>query len=200
MNYRSIFTRLRWPLIAVTILLILVTVYFVVLWREPRSYNEQLIADTVTQLKTIFERIDATCGIISFEREKNWIDFLNVVKFVGSEVGSLNLRNPQAWEGPYVLDNPTMQEREYQVVTVREGYAIVPGEGVRLPSGKVMGKDVLLDAHTDITPLIQEGGALFGKSRPLGARLILGTGTSTSLPIESDGAQEEVLEQVRMAE
>ena len=145
-------TRLfhRWPFIAFGILGSLVIIYVFVVRRETSSYLNNLIADNVVQLKTIFERIDSTCGIIDFEYEKNWINFLNVGTFLGSEVGPMNLRNSRNWEGPYLRDNPTIQEKEYQIVKVREGYAVMPGVGVRLSNGAVVGIDILVTPHTSV--------------------------------------------------
>ena len=61
-----------------------------------------MIAQEVVQLRDIFHRIHKTCVIIDFDEQKNHINFLNVEKFTGSEVGPMNLAHPEKWEGPYL--------------------------------------------------------------------------------------------------
>ena len=86
----------------------------------------------------------------------------------------MNLVHPKKWQGPYVQDNIAMQGIEYQVVRTDAGYFIVPGDGVRLPNGQEIGKDLLFDQKTDIALLIQEGGALDFKGKPLAAKIVVG--------------------------
>ena len=78
-----------------------------------KGYLADIIDRDVKELKSILERIDKECKILSFDYQKNRINFLNVKSFSGSEVGSINLAFPKKWEGPYLLDNPTYQEKEY---------------------------------------------------------------------------------------
>lgn len=141
------------------------------------------IADDIERLATIFSKIDSTCGIISFDYQKNPINFLNVAHFVSSEVGSMNLKYPDKWQGPYLNDNPTMQGIEYQVVRTQKGYFITPGErierhngilkskGVTLPNGKEIGKDIILEDTSDIAAMIKDPDALSYKGRPLAAAI-----------------------------
>jgi hypothetical protein len=107
----------------------------------------QVIVDDVARLKSIMDQIDARCGIIGFAHEHNYIDFLNVKSFEGSEVGAMNLANPQGWQGPYLLDNPICQGIVYEIVRTDHGYYLVPGTGVRLPDGRTIGKEVLARHH-----------------------------------------------------
>lgn len=120
-----------------------------------------IIADDVARLKTILETINRTCKIISFDQQQNVINFLNVGAFSGSEVGPMNLAYPQKWEGPYLTDNPTMQEKEYMVVQTNKGYFITPGNGVRLPDGKVIGIDIIFDKKANIDQMVQSGVLAF---------------------------------------
>lgn len=139
---------------------------FHVMYR-PRYIASAMIAQDVTQLHDIFKKIHNDCGIISFDYQKNNINFLNVKDFSGSEVGPMNLARPQGWQGPYLTDNLTIQGKEYQVVTTTNGHYIVPGDGVVLANGKEIGKDIILDEAADIDfltrkdrPLTHQGAAL----------------------------------------
>lgn len=86
--------------------------------------------DVITQdiilLKNIFEKIDADCTILGFEQERTPINFLTVEKFIGSEVGGMKLANPRNWKGPYLRDNPTIQEKHYIILSRPDGIFITP--------------------------------------------------------------------------
>lgn len=142
-----------------------------------RAKNDagMMMAQEVMQLRDIFHRIHKTCTIIDFDNQKNEINFLNVEKFAGSEVGPMNLVHPEKWEGPYLKENPTMYHIAYQVVSTKKGYFITPGEGVTLPNKKVIGKDIMLDQKADIDAMMIDPNALMYKDRALATRLELGT-------------------------
>ncbi len=139
-------------------------------YRE-RQIGGCIMADDVTKLQKIFEKIHQTCQIISFDYHKNPINFLNVKEFTSSEVGPMNLAYPQKWQGPYVEDNPEVQGKAYQVIRTKQGHFIVPGDGVVLPNGKKLGSDVPIDENTDIPVLTQDKQPLNYKGRALAASL-----------------------------
>jgi len=142
---------------AAVLLFVLMGLSFFTFWRETSTYKDELIVEHVSFLADIFKKIDEQCSIINFEHARNYVDFLTVESFVGSEVGSMNLKYPDRWQGPYLDDNPTIQEKYYEIVHTHKGYFIVPGEGVVLGNGKTIGKDILFSKDTDITKLIDEG-------------------------------------------
>lgn len=147
-------------------------------WMFLRQYTKNtklIVADTVSQLAAIFEEIDRTAGILNFEHQANFIDFLNVGSFVGSEVGSLNLKNAAGWKGPYLKDNPTLQEKYYQVVVTKQGFFVVPGPGVKLGNGKVIGTDIVFDAETDMQAFLKPGSDLYAQGKPLVAKINRGS-------------------------
>ena len=131
-----------------------------------------IIADDVARLTVILENINKTCKIIDFDYQQIWINFLNTGSFEGSEVGNMNLAYPEKWEGPYLKDNPTMQEKEYMVVKTNKGYFVTPGNGVKLPSGKVIGTDIIFGEDADIMQLIESGELLY-RDKALAAPLDL---------------------------
>lgn len=142
------------PIAAGTLLILLFGVSFYRFFYQARVIVDLVIIEHMQQFETIFKKINNTCVITAVAHDTNYIDFLNVRSFVGSEVGSLNLAYPKQWQGPYVKDNPTIQGHLYQIVKTKHGYYIVPGMGVRLTSGKIMGKDIIITRDTDIQKLI----------------------------------------------
>ena len=149
--------RAIWPIFTSLLFLSLVgtTLYW---WMsQTRSYADAMIVDEVERLGCIFDQIDATAGILSFEHDTNHINFLTVKSFVGSEVGPMNLKYPDKWQGPYLEDNPTLQEQPYQIAKAADGYYILPGHGVRLSSGNVIGKDIQISPQTNVQTLIDTG-------------------------------------------
>lgn len=159
------------------LLLALLGLAVVRLLRSNKTISDELIADQVVKLSLIFKRIDQDCKIIGFEHECNYIDFLTVKSFVGSQVGSMNLAYPHQWKGNYLDDTPTIQEKLYEIVKTKDGYFIVPGHGVKLRNGKVMGKDIIINAHTHMEPLLKDPQALLYNDRMLAAPLSMGGST-----------------------
>lgn len=134
--------------------------------REARIMVNEVIVKDVERLQEIFKKINSECTISGFEHEKNYIDFLTVKSFVSHEVGSMELMFPSKWQGPYLPENPNVQGKKYEIVKTKYGYYIVPGTGVRLANGKIMGKDIIISAATDIMQLVneQQGLEYNGKS------------------------------------
>lgn len=145
-----------------------------------------MIARDVVKLRDIFHRIHKTCTIIDFDAQKNPINFLNVTKFSGSEVGPMNLVHPDKWEGPYLEENPTMYHIAYQVVSTKKGYFVTPGDGVTLPNKKVIGRDIILDQKAKIDDMMTDPQMLMYNSKPLAARLELGTPTNMQFFLNED--------------
>ena len=128
-----------------------------IFWYQSRVISNELIARDIGQLGAIFKRINDDCGIIGFEHERNYVDFLTVGSFVGSEVGAMNLKKPKNWHGPYVQDNPNVQEKLYEIVRTHKGYFLVPGAGVELSNKQIIGKDIVFGEDTDIYALVKDG-------------------------------------------
>ncbi len=138
---------------------------------QARLANDELIAEHIVQLDDIFKRINETCTIIGFRHKKDYIDFLNVKSFAGSVVGSMNLAEPAKWQGPYVHESLTIGGKEYQIVATKKGFYIVPGDGVRLANGKILGKTLHINYRTDIEALMRDPKALLSDDKPLAAHI-----------------------------
>lgn len=135
-------------------------------YKQSRLATDRIITEHIEQLVTAYTKIEEDCEILHILHERNYIDFLNVRSFSGSEVGSLNLVRPERWSGPYMLDNPTMQGKLYEIVHIKGGYYIVPGQGVKLTNGKVIGKDIIFDNTTDMNALIKSADLVY-QDKPL---------------------------------
>ena len=135
-----------------------------------------IITQEVKRLSDVFKTIHEQCTILGFDSQQNIINFLNVTSFSGSEVGPMNLARPDKWQGPYMDENPTIQSKEFMVVKTHDGLFITPGNGVRLPNGKVIGKDVILSEDADIAALMKDSNALQFKGRALAQKLVLSSG------------------------
>lgn len=155
------------PIITASLLALLVVVAVYRFYTQMETITNDIIVDHVEELADIFKKIDKECQIIGFEHEKSFIDFLNVAKFEGSEVGAMNLAYPVAWQGPYVKDNPTVQEKLYVVVVNKAGYYVAPGDGVVLANGKKIGTDIVLDKDTDFDALLHDPEALLYNNQPM---------------------------------
>lgn len=163
------------PLFSATVLAGLISVSMIVFFKQAQQETDLIVAEHIKKLSVIFSRIDATCGIHGFDHQRNFIDFLNVISFSSSEVGSMNLIDPKKWEGPYVEDNLMVQNRYYEVVNTEKGYFIVPGEDVVLNNGKVIGKDIAIGYHSDIPALIDTKGQLRSEDdQPLATAIVTG--------------------------
>lgn len=180
MSHRSVFLSERGllkgyltPLWTIGLFAVLIVIALVNLWYRGKVEAGTIIADEIEMLDGIFKKIDATSKIITFDNQKNNINFLNIKKngFVGSEVGPMNLAHPEKWEGPYLVENPKMFDHVYQVVRTKKGYFITPGDGLKLPNGKVIGTDIALDEGADIEVMMQDEAKLNFKGRPLAARV-----------------------------
>ncbi len=154
-----------------TVLLLATLLNFI--YQKP-AHPATMMAQDIARLAAIFERIEKECGIISFNYQKNPINFLTIKKdgFVGSEIGSMNLAHPDKWQGPYVNDNLTMQGKEYQVVRTNSGYFITPGEQVELPNGKWIGRDIILDEKADIAAMMHNKNELMFEGKSLAAAIL----------------------------
>lgn len=145
------------------------TLYY---FKSSLNYNDEPIAEQIEQLKDIFIRINDTSKIKSFEGNTISIDFLNTISFAGNQVGPMTILYPQLWKGPYLEKNITAQGKPYQIIKTFKGYFIVPGEGVKLYNGKVIGKDIIFNFNTDIKALLKDPETLLSKEgKPLAAKL-----------------------------
>jgi hypothetical protein len=166
---------------ATFIAIALITLFVGTLWffmRKAPLERDEIIIGQLQKIKTALEKVHQDCTIIGFEdeggnRNKCYIDFLTIKSFVGSEAGSLNLSHPEKWQGPYLNDNPTMQECFYYIIKIDGDHYIVPGNGIKLANGKTIGKEIIIDEKSDIKTMIAPNGDLNFKGSTLAVKLDL---------------------------
>jgi hypothetical protein len=99
-----------------------------------------------------------------------------VKSFEGSQVGPLVLAYPAKWEGPYLSVNPTIQDKFYEIMRVKGGVFVLPGTGVTLPNGKVIGKDFQINKRTDVEMMLEKDGLLRYGDKVLAGKLLFKVG------------------------
>lgn len=195
-NTMQAFRKNLWPYIASFFFLSLLGASIYWWMYQTKVYPDHLIAETVDELACIFETIDATAGIASFEHDHNHIDFLTVKSFLGSEVGPMNLIHPKKWAGPYLHDNPTFQEKLYQVAKAKDGYWLLPGEGVQLPNGNVIGTDIIITPETNVQKLL-DVGLLRADNKRLARQIVIGGKAQACAPKKLQVFSPELLDQLQ---
>ena len=136
--------------------------------------TDELIAKDIQALQQIFKKIHQDCTIVQFDRDRNDIDFLTVEKFTGTEVGSMTVLYPNFWQGPYLKYNLMMQQEPYVIAKTLSGYYIIPGNGVTLNNGQILGKDIIIDKKTNMDKLLADSGALTSPSGLLAGKIQIG--------------------------
>jgi len=161
-------------------------------YKQARTASDRIMAEQIEQLITIFKKIDASCSIANITHDRSYIDFLTVKSFSGSEVGCLNLAYPEQWKGPYLPVNYTMQGKLYEIIKTHEGYYVVPGEGVQLSNGKIIGKDIIFAKKTDVESYVNNTVGLEWNGKPLAVKIPLrGKGPAESLLLNQTAVQEQ---------
>lgn len=159
------------PLLGVLLVSAFIALAFFTTYKKTHESAGLMIADHVAQLSGVFANIHKKCGILSFDFQKNPINFLNVKSFSGSQVGSMNLRHPKKWKGSYTQKIPAIDQNDFQVVRTHKGYFIAPAEGIKLPNGLIVGEDIILNDDADITIMVQDGGPLNYQGKALAVPL-----------------------------
>jgi hypothetical protein len=165
-----------------TLLAFLLLIFFLKIYQDTSSVRVSVMREDLEVLQQILNRIDKECNILNVRSKGADLDFFTVEKFTGSNVGCLNLAYPKNWRGPYLQQDPTMDGRFYEILRARDGYFIVPGQGVRLPNGLVMGKDVMLSDQVRLEDLLKSGGVLNYNGQALGMKLNFKIGDWDSRP------------------
>jgi hypothetical protein len=146
----------------------------VTFWYQSTIITDAFIVSDVKILASLFKKINEQCTILDFKfQSNNQIDFMQVISFEGSELGSMLLQYPQRWRRPYLRDNFTAQGKFYQIVKTKDGFFILPGDGVILHNGKIIGKDIPHNFNDDIPALLNNPRMLQFQGKPLGAHIEL---------------------------
>jgi hypothetical protein len=165
------FLKKYFPIISISLFVLLIGLFIFKMFYSKSEFVASAINNDITAIALSLEKIDRECSILSFEHNKNFVDFLNVKAFSGSRVGSMNLAYSDKWDGPYLKSNPTIKSKFYVIVKAEDGLFVVPGNGVKLPNKLVIGKDFEITEKSLVGKMIQEGGKLFFKGKQLGKQL-----------------------------
>lgn len=164
---------------------LLIFFVFKVYYEKP-NLVASLIQSDIKNIHYILSEIDKKCFISHVKKNCIPLDFFTVVKFVGSEIGGLNLRHPERWQGPYMKDCPEFQLKAYELIRARDGFFIIPGFDTKLPNGFIVGRDFDISEQTFMLPLLKEGGPLFYKGFVFGERIIFSCGACGASSVVSD--------------
>lgn len=178
-------------------LLTITSVFVYQVLKERPIYLAATIKSDLDQLEKSLTKIDTECSVLSITPSRAQINFLNVEKFSGSMVGCLNLAYPKKWTGPYSPTTPTLQGKPYELVKANDGFYIVPGHGVKLPNGLIVGKHFEIDVSFPIGQMIQPGGKLYYKNEALARKIKFTIGDLNSSVAEASGTYERISNALR---
>lgn len=178
-----VFMQKYFVIFSASFLTILMSVFLIRVLTDRTQILTTVIQDDLANIEKILGQIDKDCNILDIRSSSAVIDFLTVEKFSGSTVGPLNLAHPHKWKGAFLSQNPTIQQKFYEIVHAKDGYFVIPGQGVKLPNELVMGKDVIINNETLVGPMLQKGGQLYYKGQACAAKIIFKIGDwDTSRP------------------
>lgn len=184
------FMQKYFVIFSASFLAILMLIFVFRVFSDRTQILTAVIREDLAMIESILSQIDKECNILDIRRHSAMIDFLTVEKFTGSVVGPLNLARPQNWKGPFLSQNPAIQQKFYEIIQAKDGYFVVPGEGAELPNGLVMGQDVVIDGDTLVEPMLQVGGPLWYKDQACAARLTFKVGDWDPRRIDKESVKE----------
>ena len=150
--------------------LMLLVALFKVYYNKP-YFTASLINNDIKIVHEALHTIDKKCNILRFNSRRVILDFFTVRTFDGSVIGGVSLAYPKKWQEPVLHNNPIIQQKFYEVVRAQDGFFVVPGEGVELPTGLVMGKDLVIKRQTQVEPMLKPNGKLFFKGIELAKKI-----------------------------
>jgi hypothetical protein len=182
---RKFFSK-YFPVVSTFFFALLVIVFVAKIFYSRPRIIASIIEDDIKLITLALEKIDAKCSILTIEGDHNEINFLNVKKFSGSQVGPLGLAYADRWAGPYIRINPTLQETFYEIVKAKDGIFVIPGRGVVLPSGLKIGKDFVVGTGTEVGKMTEEGGPLTFEGKKFASKLMFEVGDWETWQIKED--------------
>lgn len=163
--------RRNFTVFSASILVLLIGVSFIKLLSERPLFMATLVSKDIKKIVTKLEIIDEQCVATSLGSGRTPLNFFTVKNFTGSVIGGIELQNPVGWRGPYLEVNPSLQQQYYELVETGDGFYVIPGRGVILPNGYVVGKDFDVMKDTDVAKMLQPGGFLHYKNEQLAMRV-----------------------------
>lgn len=140
------------------------------------DFTAAIISNDLSCIAHALTKLHTSCTIVSFEREHSPLDFLTMPSLpTFAKNKHLTVAQPEKWRGPYLTEIPTVQGKAYEICRAYDGYFLIPGRGVQLPNGLVMGVDLIITPEILVAPLLSTGKALNYKGEQLAKKLDLCT-------------------------
>ena len=172
-NYAALERMLQYSGSIILIALItLCTMHFVV--RAPQ-WQVSVVQTDLHRIASALRALDTDCYITDMRVGLHPVSVLTRRSLADGPF-YIELKESKNWKGPYLKNSPTLQDKPYQLLKTNKSLFVVPGEGVELPSGLVVGTDIEWHADTDVTALTRSGGSLFYKSGPVALEVVYGQG------------------------
>lgn len=191
-----IFMQKRFWIFSSTFLSVLLAVFLIKVWYQKGEVATSALAQDLLTIERILNKIDKDCNILSIRPTGAIVDFLTVKSFTGSMVGPLNLAYSKKWQGPYVERIPSFRGVAYEIVHVADGYFVVPGNGVKLPNGVVIGNDIIFTHTMTLQNELKSGGKLYYKNERFAIPLKFKIGDWDS-PLKKDESIQQVSDMLK---
>ncbi|MFA5075068.1 MAG: hypothetical protein WC436_03095 [Candidatus Babeliales bacterium] len=148
------------PIFSIVLFVLIIGIFVFQGFYNKPYYISGVISDDLISIYDALKKIDADCDILNIAGDDVFIDFLTVEKFIGSEVGGINLAYPARWKGPYLKEDPKLFGVFYRLLKTKDGFFIVPGNGAKLPNGLKVGKNFNINKDSFILKMIDKKGQL----------------------------------------
>jgi len=117
-------------------------------------------------------RFDTDCGLKKVLPGIHALDFLTMSYLPVDSLAGFDIQNVRAWQGPYLKTVPVVDGRPYVLLATESGLFVAPSYGVRLPSGKLLGRDVVWDWQSDIDAMTADDAPLSHQGEPLARKFV----------------------------
>lgn len=135
-------------------LLAMCTAHFVA---NGSTWSPGMVGANLHKINEALLRFDQDCGIQRSVPGRYSLHFLTLRYPSVDDLGGFLLKSTQGFAGPYMRTVPVVDGYPYALVVNAQGMFIVPGDGVQLPNGHRLGKEIFLDAESDIEGLVANG-------------------------------------------
>lgn len=137
----------------------------------------RIIDHEISAIVRILEKIDKDAAIVSIDTSHDAeLDIFQTESLKRAKIGPLTVEYPENWKGPYANRTARYRGECYQIVRARDGYFVIPGDGVTLPNGLTVGKDIVINDEQDAAPFLRDGGMLRYAARYLARPLTFSVG------------------------
>jgi len=156
------------------IMLLLMGLCFAFLFMNYPSLKTRLVRRDMQRIVRALYQVDRYCHIETVTPGLHPLNFLTLPRPTERDFCGIELEFPKQWTGPYFSEVPVLDNTPYQLLKTEKGLFLVPGNGVRLPNGNVIGIDIVWHYTTEVAALAQQGGALWYDGIPLARHIPYG--------------------------